>query len=73
MRSSAPAPSRLETQAKYAALIAPTEAPTTKSGRTPQDSRTRNMPTCIAPRLPPPAKTNAVVFLVLVTAKPSNA
>ena len=44
--------------------LAPTDEPTTKSGRTPQDNNVRNMPTWIAPRLPPPAKTNAVFSAV---------
>lgn len=40
--------------------MAPTDVPITKSGQAPLDNRTRNMPTWIAPRVPPPAKTNAV-------------
>ncbi len=48
--------------AKYAAFMAPTDEPTTKSGRSPASSRTCSMPTWMAPRLPPPAKTKAVLF-----------
>jgi hypothetical protein len=48
-------------------LIAPTEAPTTKSGNKPEANKTRTMPTCMAPRLPPPVKTNAVFRPVIAT------
>jgi hypothetical protein len=47
-------------------LIAPADAPTTKSGCNPADNRPRNMPTWIAPRLPPPANANAVFCPVRV-------
>src|SRR6185312_10464209 len=48
--------------AKYAPLIAPAEEPTTKSGRTPWATRPRSIPAWTAPKLPPPAKTNAVAI-----------
>src|ERR1700730_7089733 len=50
-------PSAFGAPAKKPALSAPTDVPTTKSGCTPAANRTSSMPTCIAPRLPPPANT----------------
>src|ERR1041385_5538644 len=50
--------------------MAPTDAPTTKSGSIPKDSSVRSMPTWIAPRLPPPVKTNAVFGLPRDTIDP---
>ena len=45
----------------YAApLIAPTDAPKTRSARMPRRTSSSSMPTWTAPRLPPPASTNAV-------------
>ena len=40
--------------------MAPTDAPKTRSGRMPRRMRASSMPTCTAPRLPPPANTKAV-------------
>ena len=44
-----------------APLIAPTEAPKTRSARMPRRISSSSMPTCTAPRLPPPASTKAVL------------
>ena len=51
--------------AKQAALIAPTDEPTSRSGTRPASTSERSMPTCTAPKLPPPASTNAVGWFVL--------
>ncbi|MOA38076.1 hypothetical protein D3C78_1597240 [compost metagenome] len=40
--------------------MAPTEEPTTKSKLNPASTSACNMPTWTTPRLPPPARTNAV-------------
>src|SRR5688572_2497729 len=44
--------------------MAPTEEPTTRSGITPCSTSARSMPTCTAPKLPPPASTNAVLVAI---------
>src|SRR5262249_43826134 len=59
--SSRNTPSRVGLPAKYAPLIAPTDEPMTMSGRMPAATIARSMPTCTAPRLPPPANTKAVL------------
>ena len=46
--------------ATSAPLIAPTDVPTTRSGRMPASDKARSMPTSWAPRMPPPPSTNAV-------------
>src|ERR1700730_7479625 len=61
MLSSRATPSAVGSPAKYAPLRAPTDEPTTKSGLTPWATNSRSIPTWIAPKLPPPASTNAVV------------
>ena len=53
-------PFRSGASAKWAALSAPTEDPTTRSGCRPASTSAISIPTCTAPRLPPPASTNAV-------------
>lgn len=45
-------------------LSAPTDAPTTRSGRTSASVSERSIPTWAAPRLPTPQRTNAVVTLL---------
>jgi len=57
-RAAAPAGSA----AMKAPLIAPTEVPTTRSGRMPASDSARSMPTSCAPSRPPPPSTNAVVM-----------
>src|SRR5436309_5345377 len=47
-------------EATTAALSAPAEAPTSTSGTMPRSYSARSMPTCSAPRLAPPDRTNAV-------------
>ena len=47
--------------AKLAAFMAPTDVPTTKSGRMPRSISARSIPTCPAPRVAPPGSTNATV------------
>ena len=64
VRSSCVTPSELGAAAKYAALMAPTDAPMTRSGTMLFRVSAFSMPTCTAPRLPPPASTNAVVPLI---------
>jgi hypothetical protein len=54
-----PIPSRSVRLARKAPLIAPTDVPTIIPGRMPLSMRAWIMPTCIAPRLPPPLSTNA--------------
>src|SRR5207248_3384754 len=44
---------------RKAALSAPAEVPTRKSGSIPVSRTARSIPTCNAPRLDPPEKTNA--------------
>src|SRR4051794_4855579 len=46
--------------ATKAALSAPTEVPTRKSGVMPRSYSASSIPTCSAPRLAPPERTNAV-------------
>ena len=54
--------------ANQAAFQAPIDTPTTKSGRIPAASRARSIPTCRAPRAPPPDSANAVLsFLQRIT------
>ena len=53
-------PSALGAPAKYAPLMAPADDPTTMSGTTPNATNSWSIPTCTAPKLPPPARTNAV-------------
>src|SRR5882672_8327015 len=60
-RSSCATQPAVGSEAKNAPLIAPAEAPTMKSGRTPCSASACSMPTSTAPRLPPPASTNAVL------------
>src|SRR5215213_7913513 len=48
-----------------APLIAPTDVPTTMSGRMSRSIRARSIPTCIAPRLAPPERTNATLISYL--------
>src|SRR5512135_3013365 len=40
--------------------MAPAEDPTTMSAATPWSTSSRSIPTCTAPKLPPPARTKAV-------------
>src|SRR6202165_4447521 len=54
------APSTLGRPAIQAALTAPTDVPTRRSGRTLFSNRARSIPTWTAPRLPPPERTKAV-------------
>src|SRR5690348_15104874 len=53
-------PSALGRPATQAALTAPTEVPTRRSGAMRLSKRAFSIPTWTAPRLPPPEKTNAV-------------
>src|SRR6185369_9182948 len=64
MVSSFATPAAVGSPAKYAPLSAPTDEPTTKSGWIPWATNARNMPTWMAPKLPPPASTNAVFPVV---------
>ena len=54
-------PSRVGFWQSAAPLREPTEQPTTRSGTMPRSSRARSIPTCTAPRFPPPPMTKAVV------------
>ncbi|MNL44993.1 hypothetical protein D3C87_1676070 [compost metagenome] len=45
--------------------MAPTEAPTTMSNRMLASTKARNIPTCTAPKLPPPANTIAVLVAMV--------
>src|SRR5882757_5702221 len=45
--------------ARNAPFNAPADTPTIRSGRKPLAMSSASMPTCTAPRLPPPARTNA--------------
>lgn len=47
--------------ARYAAFTAPTEVPTSNSGAMPWSCKAAIIPTWMAPRLPPPVSTKAVV------------
>ena len=49
--------------ANAAPLSAPTDVPTTRSGRTPCSRRARSIPTSAAPMCPPPPSTNAIIEL----------
>ena len=60
--ASSPTPSSAVAPASQPALMAPTLAPTSRSGRTPPSPSARSMPTWTAPRLAPPDRTNAVVM-----------
>src|SRR5580704_5826192 len=53
--------------ARKAPLMAPADTPTMKSGCSPASRISASMPTCNAPRLPPPASTNAVFSVLLGT------
>src|SRR5205807_2253869 len=59
MAASSLVPSRWGCPATHAALTAPAEVPTSRSGVIPSSNRACSMPTWIAPRLPPPDRTNA--------------
>jgi len=48
--------------ARYAALTAPIDVPTTMSGFTPSSSRAFSMPTWMLPRLAPPDRTNPIIW-----------
>gem|GEM_PF-2668650 len=63
IRSNCASPSSSSEEAWYAALIAPSNTPTTKSWVTPCRYNAFNMPTCGAPRLPPSGRTNEVFAL----------
>src|SRR3954454_22692868 len=65
MSTSRSAPASVGSPAIAAPLSAPTEHPTIMSGRTPWSNNARTIPTCTAPRLPPPPSTNAVVGRLL--------
>src|SRR5712691_12621651 len=59
MAASSLAPSVCGCPATHAALTAPAEVPTRRSGRMPSSKRACSIPTWLAPRLPPPDRTKA--------------
>lgn len=53
----------VESPATQAAFTAPTDVPTSRSGRIPARAKAWSMPTWTAPRLAPPESTIAVVMI----------